>query len=182
MRGEVQSCQSFRVGRCSNTSQTEAQCHLVIYKVPEGLQASGKGLSCHAEGAGGTGGKHKLIVLSGPPTPVFLWSAHYFELLNKLKGEGRGGVSEKDLHCLPTTAHRGDPDMIPSGCTKRGPSSWPLHSNWHREVPCASTHRDSSIVVQANQFPLSAPTPAGHTPSRAEDTHELGPHTSWRPG
>lgn len=61
------------------------------HKVPEGRQAGGKGLSVMLR-AQETQGKHKLTALlspTGPPTPVFLWSVHYFGLLNKLKGEWR---------------------------------------------------------------------------------------------
>lgn len=54
-----------------------------------------QGPLCHAEGAGDTEGKHKLIAMFSPfrsTTPGFLWSVHYFGLLNKLKREGRGSL------------------------------------------------------------------------------------------
>lgn len=62
---------------------------------PQGTRGTAgqwQGPLCHAEGTGDTEGKHKLIALlspTGPPIPVFLWSVHYFGLLNKLKGEWR---------------------------------------------------------------------------------------------
>lgn len=50
-----------------------------------GTTGQWQGPLCHAEGTGDTEGKHKLIALlspTDPPIPVFLWSAHYFGLLN----------------------------------------------------------------------------------------------------
>ena len=106
-----------------------------------------------------------LPPLSGQPPPVFHWSVHGTGLLHDLKGER---VLQENFALSTHNFYKENPDIPTSDCTRRDHHTGPGTAiGTHKSF--MPTHVGQQNCWVSTLVSLSALTPAGHVPFKAED-------------